>query len=146
MDVDAMKARLDVRYFGMSRRAQLLPGPWLTSHAAGVILCARHSKGRLTESFTTTSGTLVLRPLPGMSNTIGGGGALVAATRALALDLAPVRANCIMPGLVMTEMWEVRFNPTLIRGLRTKCGLTGWDACDVGNAEGDARGLREGAG
>ena len=73
-----------------------------------VLLCARYGKGRVMESFTVTSGTTAVRPTPGIANLIGGGGALVSATRGLALDLAPVRVNCVMPGLLMTEMLDVR--------------------------------------
>lgn len=79
----------------------------LTTSVA-VLLCARYSKGRIIESFTVTSGTTAMRPTPGISNLIGGGGALMSATRGLALDLAPVRVNCVVPGLVMTEMLDVR--------------------------------------
>ena len=82
-------------------------------HGIGPLMCARYGKGRITESFTVTSGTFAVRPIPGLSNIVGGAGALVSATRGLALDLAPVRANCIAPGLVLTEMWEVRALPLL---------------------------------
>jgi NAD(P)-dependent dehydrogenase (short-subunit alcohol dehydrogenase family) len=35
--------------------------------------------------------------------------------RGLAVDLAPIRVNCIAPGLVDTEMWDVRLSfPRLI--------------------------------
>jgi NAD(P)-dependent dehydrogenase (short-subunit alcohol dehydrogenase family) len=65
------------------------------------------AKGFVTESFTCTSGTSSLRPAKGWSVTAGVAGSVPAMARGLAIDLAPLRVNCIAPGLVDTEMWEV---------------------------------------
>lgn len=83
----------------------------LTRHLrhTGFLACARYGKGRITDSFTVTTGTTAVRPIPAVTNLVGGGGAAIAAAaQTLAIDLAPVRANCIAPGLVLTELWDVR--------------------------------------
>lgn len=36
----------------------------------------------------------------------GVAGAVVSLTRALAVDLAPLRVNCVSPGPVKTELWD----------------------------------------
>jgi len=55
-------------------------------------------------SITLTSGILAHRPRPGSSPTIPLGGAVEVLTRALAVDLAPIRVNVVIPGLVDTEL------------------------------------------
>lgn len=105
MSIGEIKALMDVRYFGASARTTC----WLTLTflSPGVILCARHGKGHISESFTTTSGSYAVRPVRGFSDVVASSGAHLAAAKALALDLAPVRVNCVVPGLVATEMFEV---------------------------------------
>jgi NAD(P)-dependent dehydrogenase (short-subunit alcohol dehydrogenase family) len=76
----------------------------------GFMLCARYGKGHITQSLTVTAGTAVQKPMAGWSFVIGGGGALLAVVRNLAIDLAPLRVNCIAPGLVVTEMYDVSSN------------------------------------
>ena len=58
-------------------------------------------------SITFTSATFAQRPAPGWV-LIGSGvtGALNSLSRGLALDLAPIRVNCVAPGVVDTELWE----------------------------------------
>ena len=107
LEFSAIKEFFDVRYYGTLLEAASL-GAKLTVLYTGFLFCTRYGKDRVTESFTVTSGTTAVRPIPGISNLVGGAGALVSAVRGLALDLAPVRVNCIAPGLVMTEMFEVR--------------------------------------
>jgi NAD(P)-dependent dehydrogenase (short-subunit alcohol dehydrogenase family) len=77
---------------------------------AGPIYCIKHSQAFRAPggSVTVTSGTATERPHAGWALSVGGGGALMATLRTLALDLAPARVNCIAPGLVSTEMWAVR--------------------------------------
>jgi NAD(P)-dependent dehydrogenase (short-subunit alcohol dehydrogenase family) len=84
---------------------------YIGTHAtidAGAILCAEYGKGHITQSFTVTSGTAADKPFPGSAYVIGSGGALKTLTKGLAIDMAPLRVNCISPGLVATEMLEVR--------------------------------------
>jgi NAD(P)-dependent dehydrogenase (short-subunit alcohol dehydrogenase family) len=71
------------------------------------MLCAQYGKGHITQSLTVTSGSVVQKPMAGLSFGVGGGGALLAVVRNLAIDLAPLRVNCIAPGLVVTEMYDV---------------------------------------
>jgi NAD(P)-dependent dehydrogenase (short-subunit alcohol dehydrogenase family) len=51
-----------------------------------------------------TSGALMYRPRVGFSPFVGIGGGKEALARALALDLAPARANLISPGAIETEL------------------------------------------
>lgn len=57
-------------------------------------------------SITFTSATLSQRPTPGWV-LVGSGvtGALESLSRGLAIDLAPIRVNCVAPGVVNTELW-----------------------------------------
>jgi len=72
----------------------------------GALLCAQHARHYVTDSFTITSGTGAYHPHPGWAITASVTGALISAARNLALDLAPVRVNCVVPGAVDTELWE----------------------------------------
>ncbi|KAJ7245046.1 hypothetical protein B0H12DRAFT_1128404 [Mycena haematopus] len=64
----------------------------------------KYLKPILTSSITLTSGILAHRPPPGNSNGAGVTGAVEVLTRALAVDLAPIRVNVVIPGLVDTEL------------------------------------------
>jgi NAD(P)-dependent dehydrogenase (short-subunit alcohol dehydrogenase family) len=52
-----------------------------------------------------SSGTVATRPGPGSALASSVTGAAEALTRALALELAPVRVNAVRPGPVRTELW-----------------------------------------
>ncbi|KKY32368.1 putative short chain dehydrogenase reductase family [Diaporthe ampelina] len=56
-------------------------------------------------SITFCGGRLFARPMPGWPTAAMSAGALEGLTRALALDLAPVRVNVVHPGATETEMW-----------------------------------------
>jgi len=88
IDFDNVKSTFDVRFWG-------------TVHAA------QQAKVRPGGSITFTIGTSVVKPFPKM--TIAGAltGAIDAVVRALAVDLAPIRVNCISPGAVNTELWDI---------------------------------------
>ncbi|KAJ9119335.1 hypothetical protein QFC24_005806 [Naganishia onofrii] len=62
-------------------------------------------RGRL-GSITLTSGTVAYKPAKGWVVAAGMGGAVESATRGLAIDLAPTRVNCILPGAVDTPLWD----------------------------------------
>lgn len=57
-------------------------------------------------TITLTSGTTVKRPLSGWSPLSGVAGAVETVTRNLALDMAPLRVNCVVPGVVDTPLWQ----------------------------------------
>jgi NAD(P)-dependent dehydrogenase (short-subunit alcohol dehydrogenase family) len=59
-------------------------------------------------SLTFVSGFLSIRPQKGAAIQSAINAALEGLTRGLALELAPVRVNCVSPGLVMTEMSHIK--------------------------------------
>jgi NAD(P)-dependent dehydrogenase (short-subunit alcohol dehydrogenase family) len=73
--------------------------------------CVKHALPHMpssrSSSVTLTSATGANRPAPGWA-LLGSGvsGALTSLCRGLALDLAPIRVNCVCPGVVDTELWE----------------------------------------
>jgi NAD(P)-dependent dehydrogenase (short-subunit alcohol dehydrogenase family) len=90
-DLDLARARafFEVRYWGAIAAAQAA-GPHLARDGSIVL----------------TSGLAGLRPPPGFAVVAGFCGAVVATTRALALELAPIRVNVVVPGLVNTALWS----------------------------------------
>ncbi|KAJ7601589.1 hypothetical protein DFH06DRAFT_1276782 [Mycena polygramma] len=67
----------------------------------------RYLKAAHTSSITLTSGTLAHRPAPGFIAAIGVIGAVEALSRALAVDLAPIRVNIVIPGAGHTLTKEI---------------------------------------
>jgi NAD(P)-dependent dehydrogenase (short-subunit alcohol dehydrogenase family) len=60
-----------------------------------------------TTSIILTSGSICDKPIPGgwaITSFVGSG--LNGLTRQLALDLAPIRVNCVAPGVVDTDLWS----------------------------------------
>jgi NAD(P)-dependent dehydrogenase (short-subunit alcohol dehydrogenase family) len=57
-------------------------------------------------SITLTSGVAALRPRKGWTVAASICGAVEALTRALAVELAPIRVNAVSPGMVDTELWS----------------------------------------
>ncbi|MET9384506.1 SDR family oxidoreductase [Streptomyces sp. NPDC002928] len=57
-------------------------------------------------SVVLTTGTAGRRPMPGTSVAASLCGAMESLTRALALELAPLRVNAVSPGVVRTELWR----------------------------------------
>jgi len=57
-------------------------------------------------SIVLTNGGAGLRPRKGWSVASSVCGAMESLTRALAVELAPIRVNCVCPGLVKTELWD----------------------------------------
>jgi len=77
---------------------------------------ARYAAPKILEggSITLFSGIVARKPLAGMSAFASVAGAIESLTRVLALELAPVRVNCITPGVVETPAWS--FLPEPDRG------------------------------
>ena len=57
-------------------------------------------------SIVLTSGTSSRRPPVGFAIGASISGAIEALSRALAMELAPLRVNVVVPGLVDTELWS----------------------------------------
>ena len=74
----------------------------------GAVAAAKCAVKRIssTGSITLTSGIIGLRPQKRWVMAAAIMGALEAATRALAIELAPVRVNLVCAGLVRTELWR----------------------------------------
>ncbi|MBJ3776901.1 SDR family oxidoreductase [Acuticoccus mangrovi] len=72
----------------------------------GAYRLARAARIREGGSLTFTSGFLSIRPKAGAAIQGAINAGLEGLTRGLALEFAPVRVNCVSPGLVMTEMYD----------------------------------------
>ncbi|GLX47335.1 short-chain dehydrogenase [Streptomyces hygroscopicus subsp. hygroscopicus] len=81
---------------------------FLDTRLWGAYAAVRYGAGSVREggSVVLTTGTAGHRPLPGSSVVSALCGAMEALTRALAVELAPVRVNVVAPGLVRTELWR----------------------------------------
>jgi NAD(P)-dependent dehydrogenase (short-subunit alcohol dehydrogenase family) len=90
-DLDLTSARrfFEIRYFGALN----------TIHAA---LPNLHSGG----SITLTSGSAAERPGPGWALAASVCGAMNSLTKALAVELAPIRVNAVAPGVVRSPLWS----------------------------------------
>ena len=90
-ELSAMRQALELRYFGT-----LTAVKYAQPHV------------RAGGSIVLTGGTAGRRPPKGLAVVASICGALEALTRALAVELAPLRVNIVVPGLVRTEMWAGR--------------------------------------
>lgn len=72
----------------------------------GAVAVAKHGATRLPPggSFTFTNGMLAHRPVKGMPIVSASAMAAEGLALGLAVDLAPVRVNCVCPGLIETEL------------------------------------------
>ncbi len=89
LDLDAARGFFGLRYFGA---------------LAAAAAAAPHI--RPGGSITLTTGIAKDRPGPGWSVAAGICGAVDALTRALAVELAPIRVNAVSPGVVRTPLWS----------------------------------------
>jgi NAD(P)-dependent dehydrogenase (short-subunit alcohol dehydrogenase family) len=80
----------------------------LTTRFWGAVAVAKHGASKLPPdgSYTITNGMLAHRPRKGLPMVTAGACAVEGLALGLAVDLAPVRVNCICPGLIETEMWD----------------------------------------
>jgi NAD(P)-dependent dehydrogenase (short-subunit alcohol dehydrogenase family) len=70
----------------------------------GAWRCARAAEINAGGSLSLVSGFLSIRPRPNSAIVSAANGALESLTRALALELAPVRVNCVSPGIIDTPI------------------------------------------
>ena len=95
--------------------AQLKTGPFKTvamedvrgtleGKFRGAWRCARAADIRAGGSLTLVSGFLSIRPRPNSAIVGAVNGALESLARSLAIDLAPVRVNCVSPGIIDTPI------------------------------------------
>jgi NAD(P)-dependent dehydrogenase (short-subunit alcohol dehydrogenase family) len=80
----------------------------LTTRFWGAVAVAKHGAAMLPPdgSYTLTNGMLAHRPRKGLPMVTAGACAVEGLALGLAVDLAPVRVNCVCPGLIETEMWS----------------------------------------
>lgn len=73
----------------------------------GQLLCVHHALPHISPSGSITlfSGTVTQKPLPGGSMFAAVGAASEAAGRVWALELAPLRINTVVPGVIETDVW-----------------------------------------
>jgi NAD(P)-dependent dehydrogenase (short-subunit alcohol dehydrogenase family) len=74
----------------------------------GAAAVAKHGAKTLPPggSLTLTNGMIAHRPSKGSTIATSMAGAIEHLTRALAVELSPVRVNCVCPGLVRTGVWD----------------------------------------
>ncbi|HSV02785.1 MAG TPA: SDR family oxidoreductase [Phenylobacterium sp.] len=89
LDLDAGRAIFNVRFWGAAAVAK---------HAAKAIAPAG--------SITLTDGMIAHRPAKGSSLSTAMAGAVEHLTRGLAAELAPIRVNCVCPGMIRTGVWD----------------------------------------
>ena len=74
----------------------------------GQMLCVHHALPylRKTGSITLFSGTVTQKPLAGATMFAAAGAASEAAGRIWAFELAPIRVNTVVPGVIETDIWS----------------------------------------
>jgi NAD(P)-dependent dehydrogenase (short-subunit alcohol dehydrogenase family) len=74
----------------------------------GALAAIKHAQGKISASgsITVTDGVIAHRPRKGAALSTAMAGAIEHLTRALAVDLAPLRVNAVCPGYVLTEVWN----------------------------------------
>lgn len=79
----------------------------------GAVTVAKYAAPRMRPggSITLTSGTVGVRPIRGAALASAGAAATEGLSRALAVDLAPVRVNAVRSGAVRTPLWDAMPEP-----------------------------------
>jgi NAD(P)-dependent dehydrogenase (short-subunit alcohol dehydrogenase family) len=86
----------------------------------GAFMAAKYGSPHIASggSIVLSSGVAGLRPRKGWTVAASICGAVEALTRALAVELAPIRVNAVCPGLVRTELWSDMTEPDRVRMYR----------------------------
>lgn len=83
----------------------------ITERLVGAIHAIRYATPKMRGgSITLTSGLFSSRPIVGMATVAAAVGGIEAMTRALALELAPIRTNAIAPGYIDTPLLRAAFD------------------------------------
>lgn len=93
--------------YGRSVIAESGPDDWraiLEERVIGPLTMVKAMAPTLTGSIVLFSGTVARRPLPGSTLPSIAIAGVESAARALALELAPIRVNCVAPGAIDTPM------------------------------------------
>jgi NAD(P)-dependent dehydrogenase (short-subunit alcohol dehydrogenase family) len=88
-DLESLRSILDVRLLGVAR-------------------VVRHARPKMNDggSITLMSGLYSTRPGAGRAMAAAAIAGVEGMTRALAVDLAPIRVNAVVPGLIETPLWD----------------------------------------
>ena len=88
-DLESLRSILDIRLVGVAR-------------------VVRHARPKMNHggSITLMSGRYSTRPAAGAAMVAAAVAGVEGMTRALALDLAPIRVNAVVPGLIETPLWD----------------------------------------
>lgn len=105
LDVEASKARMEVRFWGAARAAK---------HATRQIA----SEG----SITLTGGMLAHRPMPGAPLTTASAHTTEGLALGLARDLAPIRVNAVCLGLILSEQVQ-NMGEAMVKGFTANLPL-----------------------
>ena len=101
----------------------------------GAIYAVKHAQPtiRAGGSITLTNGMIAHRPSRGSALGTAMAGSIEHLTRGLAVELAPLRVNCVCPGMIRTDVWnsipqadrEARFEQMTKRQLIPRIGEPG---------------------
>jgi NAD(P)-dependent dehydrogenase (short-subunit alcohol dehydrogenase family) len=74
----------------------------------GALASVKAALGKISPngSITLTNGLVAHRPPPGAAVSSAMAGAVEHLARGLAVELAPLRVNCVCPGFILTEVWN----------------------------------------
>jgi NAD(P)-dependent dehydrogenase (short-subunit alcohol dehydrogenase family) len=104
-------------------------GSVLEVRLLGVARVVRQAKPKMEGgSITLMSGLYSTRPAPGGAMAAAAVAAVEGMTRALALDLAPIRVNAVAPGLIDTPLWDAfgaQREAIMARGTKLPVGRIG---------------------
>ncbi|CAP67688.1 uncharacterized protein PODANS_1_15785 [Podospora anserina S mat+] len=96
----------------------------LFKKAESTHVASRYLPKENTSSITITSGSATKKPAKGWTLMSNYGGGLSTLAKALAVDLAPIRANVVRPGYVETELWTEEQKASTAKAV-AKSTLTG---------------------
>ncbi|KAK4682370.1 hypothetical protein QC764_115785 [Podospora pseudoanserina] len=96
----------------------------LFKKAESTHVASRYLPKENTSSITITSGSVTKKPAKGRTLMSYYGGGLSTLVKALAVDLAPIRANVVQPGYVETGLWTEEQKASTAKAV-AKSTLTG---------------------